>query len=500
MKIANYILLAGVMLGICEAKADDRSLKVYDADVKVNEKTAKVDVVLDLNMKDFKLGRNAETIYTPMILSANGKDSVMMEPFKVCGRNRYYYYLRDGRVKGDAPIYRSGSKEEVKVTRTVDLKPWMLENATVEVRQTAATCCSKPKFLPAASEDGNVMIARLNAVEPELDYDYVFSPPMEEAPVEKTVEGRAFVTFVVNKTDLDPKYMNNPAEIQKILNSIDIVKADPDAIIKEIHIRGYASPEGPYDNNERLAKGRTETLADYVNSLYKFQKGIMTTSYDPEDWGGLRAYVADSLNFNLTNRAGLLAVIDGPLGMDAKDAALKNQFPADYKVILNEIYPWLRHSDYAVKYNIKVYSDLGNLMRLYNSDPTKLRPVDFYTIAQQYPVGSSQYLDVMKKAVDVYPDQPMINLNVANIYLQEGDFDAAQSCLLKAGRNPEANYARGILAAKRGDYKEAEKWFKVAKEGGIIQAGKYISQIEKAKNTGPVEILVDTTKNKNNNK
>lgn len=490
LKIAKGILIGGMLMSVATVWGADPTLKLTDVDITVNEKAGTVTMNLDLYLKNYKVGRNGEAVFTPVILSENGQDSVVMPSFTVCGRNRYYWYMRQGALdSGQTPIYRSGKKEKVTISETVPLQPWMLDNGTVEVRQESANCCSRPRLIPGDSPFGNVLLARLHTTEPALDYDYVFAPPMEDKPVEKSVEGRAFVTFVVNKTDLNPTYMNNPAEIRKILNSIDIVKADPDAIITEVHIRGYASPEGPYDNNVRLAKGRTETLANYVNSLYKFQKGIMTTSYDPEDWGGLRSYVTDSMNYDLTNRAGLLAVIDGPLGFDERDAALKRQFPADYKVILNEIYPWLRHSDYKVKYNIKVYTDLANLMRLYNSDPTKLRPVDFYTIAQQYPTGSEEYLAVMKKGVEVYPDEPMINLNVANLYLMEGDFDAAQSCLLKAGQNPQANYARGVMAAKRGDYREARKWFTLAEEAGIPQAAVYLNQINESENANPVEMI-----------
>lgn len=476
--------------------AADPTLKVYDVDVAVNEQAKTVNLGLKLNMKDFKVGRNGEAVYTPVIVSKNGTDSVVLPSFTVCGRNRYYYYMRNGLLDANnsGSIYRSGSKEIVDYRQTVSLQPWMLDNGMVEVRQQKANCCSKPKPIQGDLPDGNLAIARLNSPAPALNYDYVFAPPVEDEPVRKSLEGKAFVTFVVNKTILNPTYMKNPEELKKITNSIDLVKADPDAVITEIHIRGYASPEGPYDNNVRLAKGRTETLANYVNSLYNFNKGIMTTSYDPEDWAGLRSYVADSLNYKLTNRQALLSIIDGPLGFDEKDAALRTQYPADYQVLLKQIYPWLRHSDYAVKYNIKVYTDLANLMRLYDSDPSKLRAVDFYTIAQQYPIGSSQYLAVMKKAVEVYPDHPMINLNVANIYLMDGDYDAAQSCLLKAGQSAEANYARGILAAKREDYREAEKWFTKATDQGINQAAVYLNQISAAQNASPVDIMVKTTK------
>lgn len=466
--------------------------KAYDAEVTVNEQTGMLDISLDLRMKDFKIGRNGEVVYTPVVISENGSDSLQLAPFTVCGRNRYYWYMREGVLDSRlAPIYRSGSKETVRISESVPLAPWMLDNGTVELRQAEATCCSAPKMIPGNSRWGNVEVARLHPVAPSFsDVEYVFAPPVEDEPVKRSIEGKAFVTFVVNKTDLNPDYMDNPSELRKITGSIDFVKADPDAVITEIHIRGYASPEGSYENNTRLAKGRTETLASYVNGLYRFAPGIMTTSYDPEDWGGLRSYVADSLSYPISDRQALLEVIDGPLGYDAKDQALKTRFPKDYKVLLNDIYPWLRHSDYQVKYNIKVYTDIADLMRLYSTDPTKLRAVDFFTIAKQYPEDSPQYHEVMRKAVEVYPDAPMLNLNMANIYLQEGDLEAAQACLLKAGRTPQADYARGILAARRGDYGEAEKWLKMASESGIPQAADCLKRFEESAAVNPVEMLL----------
>lgn len=495
-KYQHYVL-TGVALMLASGSVNaknEQPLKVYDLGVTVNEEPKTVDLKIDLNLKDIKVGKNREVIFTPVLISAEREDSMMLEPITICGRDRWYHYLRDGILDNPASrIYRAGASEMVTVAETVPFEKWM-GHSTLEMREETANCCSSPTLIPGNTPSGNVLLATINTDRPALDYEYVFAPPMEDGPVKKSVEGKAFVNFVVNRTELNPDYMINRSEIQKILNSIDVVKKDPDAIITNVHIKGFASPEGPYDNNVRLAKGRTATLAQYVNDLYKFDNGIMTTSYDPEDWAGLRSYITDSLDFNISNRREILEVIDGPLGFDAKDMALKTRFPADYQVILKEIYPWLRHSDYTVTYTIKVYTDLKELMRLYNTDPTKLRAIDFYTIAQQYPQGSKDFLDVMKTAVEVYPDDPMINLNVANLYLQEGDFDAAQSCLLKAGLNPEANFARGVLAAKRGDYREAEKYFTIAKEAGIPQAATYLNQLQQAKAYHPVTIEIPTTK------
>lgn len=489
--LRNIMAIGAFCCAITATAAQTTGIKVQDVNVDVNEKAQTVTVALDLDMKDFKVPGNGEVIYTPVIVSEDGTNRTGLPSFTVCGRSRYYLYMREGALDSClAPIYRAGSRQELRIRETLPLQSWMLDNGTVEIHQSEANCCGTPTDMVGDSKWGNILVARMHAKQPNLTFDYIFSPPMEDQPVEKSYEGRAFVTFVVNKTDLNPSYMNNPAELRKILNTIDIVRSDPDAVITEIHIKGYASPEGAYSNNIRLAKGRTATLSSYVNSLYHFEPGIMTTSFEPEDWEGLRGYVKDSLQYNLTNRAGLLEIIDGPLDYDARDAALKKDFPRDYAIILKDIYPWLRHSDYTVKYQIKVYSDLENLNRLYKEDPTKLRPVDFYTIAGQYPVGSADYQSVMLTAASVYPNQPMINLNAANIYMQQGLLDEAGKCLAKAGDSPEAIYARGVLAAKEGKYQSALSYFLDAKANGLKNADTYINQIEEALNANPVELFL----------
>ena len=492
---SKILALAAIAMTAAAANAADKTpLKVYDAEVNVNQQADIVTLKIDLNLKDFKIPRNGEAIFTPLLISDDGVNSVALDPITVCGRNRWYFYLRNGLAgKPNAHIYRSGQKEIVSIFEQVPFQEWM-SSSEVDMRCEAATCCAKPTLIPGNSKFNNELIAVINTKRPELEYEYIFAPPMEDGPVEKVLEGRAFVNFVVDKIDLRPDYMINRSEIQKILNSIDLVRNDTDAVITNVHIKGFASPEGSYEHNVWLAQNRTITLANYVNDLYKFPKGIMTTSYDPEDWAGLRNYITDSMNYDIKNRPEILEIIDGPLGFDAKDLAIKTRFPQDYQVILKQIYPWLRHSDYTVKYAIKVYTDINELKRLYASDPTKLRAVDFYTLAQQYPEGSPEYLAIMKRAVEVYPDDPMINLNVSNLYLMEGDFDAAQSCLLKAGLNPQANFARGVLAAKRKDYREARKYFELSREAGYPQADRYLQQIEEITAIPDVDIVVPTTK------
>ena len=101
-----------------------------------------------------------------------------------------------------------------------------------------------------------------------------------------------------------------------------------------------------------------------------------------------------------------------------KDATIRKRYPKDYAVMLKQIYPWLRHSDYTVTYNIRVYTDIEEVRRVFRTDPSRLRLVDFYTLANGLVEGSPEYFEVFEKAVEIYPEDNVANLNAANIAMQ----------------------------------------------------------------------------------
>lgn len=69
-----------------------------------------------------------------------------------------------------------------------------------------------------------------------------------------SLQGKAYLDFPVNRTELHPDYHNNPSELHKIMQTIDTVRNNANVEITSISIHGYASPEGSYQNNERLAQ------------------------------------------------------------------------------------------------------------------------------------------------------------------------------------------------------------------------------------------------------
>ena len=271
----------------------------------------------------------------------------------------------------------------------------------------------------------------------------------------------------MNKTNILPDYRSNRKEIAKIVATIDLVKNDPNVSITEINIHGYASPEGTYANNTRLAEGRAASLKEYVKSLYTLPDNIFTSNATPEDWAGLRRLVEES---SLPEKSEILAIIDNPqLDPDARDNAIRQRFPKTYQYILKEWYPGLRHSDYTVSYVVRPFT-VEETKAIMKKTPKQVSLNEMFLVAQTYEPGSPQFNEVMDIAVRTYPDDPTANLNAACAALNAKEWSKAAGYQKKAGNTPEAALARGVLAMNQDDYDTAERYLKEAQQAGVANA------------------------------
>ena len=288
----------------------------------------------------------------------------------------------------------------------------------------------------------------------------------------------AYIDFVVNKTVINPNYRGNKTELAKITGTIDSVKNDKDITVTALSIKGFASPEGSYENNTRLAKERTEALKKYVQNLYHFEPDFVQTSYEPEDWVGLRKFVETS---SLPNKDAIISLIDGNREPDNKEWMIKSTYADDYQVMYKQCYPALRHSDYKIEYTIRAYTDIEEIKRVFAESPQKLSLEEFYILAQLYDNNSRELNDIFETAVRMYPNDQVANLNAAISEMQNGDLTSAEPHLKKAGDSAEAVYARGIYAAFVKDYDNALELLEKAKEMGIVEAADAIEQINEIK-------------------
>ena len=259
------------------------------------------------------------------------------------------------------------------------------------------------------------------------------------APKIRHLDKRAYIDFPVNRIELRADYRRNPAQLDSIITTIKALKADKNLQVMAINIHGFASPEGSYKHNDYLAKNRARTLTEYVHKMVELPDSIFTVSSTAEDWDGLREYIKQS---DLEKKEQLLAIAkDESLTPDARDAKLKKQYPAQYRSLLTNCYPALRHSDYHITYKIKPF-DVEEAKEIIKTKPQQLSLNELFMVAQTYEVGSKEFNEVMELAVRMYPTDETVNLNAAIIRLNNGDADAAKPYLDSAGDSKEADAAR----------------------------------------------------------
>lgn len=464
-KLFFSLLLSLYIIGVNAQRILNGQIEIKDLNIARNEGNLFLSMRMDVTALDVK--SDEEIILTPALKSSE-ETFVNLPAVRINGRNRYYHHLRNDKLADEPYFYRTGKVDEIHYQAMTPYAEWM-DNASVVMGEDLCGCCSE---LLMNNDD---LLTQLDMAPKVFEPLFVYVQPEVETVKTRNVKGSAFIDFPVNQTVIYPEYRNNPSELKKIQQTIDVVKNDPDTRITAISIKGYASPEGSYANNTRLAKGRTEALKKYVQELYHFDPSIFTTAYEPEDWEGLERYVEQS---DLADKEGILDLIAGDEEPDRKDASIKRRYPDTYAFLLKNCYPALRHSDYTVEYIVRSYTDVEEAKRIMKTAPGKLSLQEFYTIANTYESGTPAYNEVFETAVRMYPDDETANLNAANVAMNKRDLTAARNYLEKAGTGKEAEYARGVLAALEGNYAEAQTHLQQAKAMGVSEADNCLKQIE----------------------
>lgn len=444
MKKLLMTIIAGAMAVCAPAQNVDR---VGISDITV-EKTDNGQMIINMNVnpKESSVAYNKQTVITPCVISETGNRSVKLPSVAIAGRNAYYTSLRNDRYSAPEVLLRSGRDRTFTYSASVPFESWMT-NSVLGFEIKTEGCCGNDvtgaPFLP---------VADLNYAAPQFNPDYTYIEPSAKDSKIFNLTGKAYISFVVNKTEINPDYMNNKAELKKILDTIDEVKDNKDAKVSHIKLTGYASPEGPYENNVRLAEGRTIAVKDYVRKQYAFPQSLFETSSVPEDWEGLKAAVEKS---GLADASEIVKFIDSGYPVEQRNERLRALFPETYPFLLKNIYPGLRHTDYVITYEVRKYTDIEEIRQVFKTRPQNLSLNELFLLSQTYKPGTPEFNEVFDTAVRMFPDNEVANINAASASISRGDLSSAQKFLDRVGNVPQAEYVRGILEAKKGNYDTA---------------------------------------------
>lgn len=446
---AIFLTSASSAFAAMETSGVVGGLPVEEATLQRNGNLMTVD--MDLMLSRYKLMGDKAMVLTPVII--NGEDSVALEPVSLYSRNRWYQYQRAGifnpedRADGISFLYKK-RPQVLDYTQSVEFAEWM-NGAQLKLNCDVYSCCHD------MVEHDDITLASWEEYVPAPELTYTFE--VASAVKVDSIQGRAFVDFPVNQIIIYPDYRNNSYELGKIIGTIDSVRNDPDITITSIFIKGTASPEGPYDNNVRLAKGRTAALKDYVMKLYSFADDFIQTDYEPVDWQGLIDYLKTS---HLEHAMQIRAIAESDMEPFARNAKIKSTYPEEYAFLLKTIYPALRHSDYTIRYNIRSYTTVEEIREVMRTNPKRLSLEEMYMLAQAYDQGSEGYFEVLETAAAMFPNNPTANVNAANAAIARGNYQLAEKYIQRAGDTPEARYAKANLLLLQGEYQQAADIFR----------------------------------------
>lgn len=427
---------------------------------------------LDFILDSLRVSSNRYRAFTPVIVSKDQSQRQRMKTLIVSGRTQDIVFERDGIDPFYADNYAkvrryNDTSQTYSYTDAVERQPWH-RNAEIIVECDLCGC----------ADQKNLEQAHLYTLKDLDPYELIALTDVVPAPTkkERNLHGSAYITFVVNKWEMRPDYMNNRAEIRKITDTLDVMVKDPNVSVREIKIHGYASPESPYDHNLMLATNRAQSLTDYVRRLYNLPANVFAKAKaTAENWEGLRAAVVDMNETILPHKQQIMATIDKVLGdinnnvtnqADRDELSIRSKYPDEYRYLLQNVYPGLRRSDYDISFNFSDFT-LEQAKQIYKTKPYQLSLREMWDVANTYEPYSNEYNKVMQTAVNIYPDAPEALINLANVAIRQKDLLKAESLLERAGDSGEAQNARAVIAIIQKRYADAERLLLSAAQKGV---------------------------------
>lgn len=475
MKIKNTIIALSIGLILpATATAAVVTPVVTDLSLTRSEDGSTLTAAYTIDRSASRIPSAYEAIVTPVIRFAG--DSIELQPVIIAGRASYISHKRNHDLPKGTVIERAKG-DNLRYEQTI---PWddkmMLSELTFRNQVYGCRCkCTENGMLPEMLA-ADFTPRRYELIIPR-DQLAALEQNLNDVVKTRIVSKSAHVNFEVGKTLLLPNFGDNPAELAAITATIDSICCDKDVTVGNVHIHGYASPEGTYRLNTRLAAGRTEALRQYVDGKYNFGSKL-TTASTPEDWQGLREWVAASA---LIDKDAILRLIDSQMADDAKELALQDRFPNTYKILLWEVYPTLRRSDYTIEYTVRNFSSPETIAEMLKTNPDKLSMEEVMLLARTYPVGSKERADLALRAAQLFPDDERAQLNGAFVALERQDLAEAARMLAKSGNSPLADYGRGVLAIYDGDKAKALPLLEKANAAGIQGAAEALQFAQEMK-------------------
>ena len=267
----------------------------------------------------------------------------------------------------------------------------------------------------------------------------------------------ATVKFLVNQAVLRQSELKNNSvqEFVKLLQKINADRGEKLAI-KNVEVAAYASPEGGFEFNDRLAGKRQDASEQYVQQTLKQTRvdAAVDARYTAQDWEGFQQLVQAS---NIQDKDVILRVLSMYKDPEQREQQIRNMSAA-FRELADGILPELRRARMTINYDLVGRSD-EQIKQQYASDATKLS-VEEMLYAATLTDNLAEKEAIYKKTAQYWDKDYRALNNLAVLAFNAGDETKADQYLQQALRvnkkAPEAFANLGLMALKNGKLTEAE--------------------------------------------
>lgn len=287
------------------------------------------------------------------------------------------------------------------------------------------------------------------------------NPALAEDAFQRISEQKqqANIKFLIGQAQLRKSELQNNS-VQEFVRLINKIVADQEGMaLDNIEVSAYASPDGGYALNEKLANKRQDVTNDYLKKEMKKAKmdAPVDTKYTAEDWEGFQELVAAS---DIQDKDVILRVLSMYKDPEEREQQIKN-ISAAFRELTDGILPQLRRSRLTINY-LLIGRDDEQILAQMKSDATQLSIEEILYGATLYDDDLASTEAAYKKAVELYKNDPRAYNNLARLAYAKGNYSEVKQWLDKAAaidRNQaETNANLGLLALQQGDMLSAESY------------------------------------------
>ena len=268
----------------------------------------------------------------------------------------------------------------------------------------------------------------------------------------------ANIKFLIQQAELRKSELQNNS-VQEFVSLLKRISGDREnMMLGNIEVSAYASPDGGFALNEKLANKRQENTEGFVKQQLK-QTNVdadVEANYTAQDWEGFQQLVQAS---DIQDKDVILRVLSMYKDPQEREQQIKNMSHG-FKELADGILPELRRARLTINYET-LGNDDETIFAQIKSDPSKLTVEELIYAASIADTPAEQE-SILKTAIRLYPKDARGYNNLAALAYSKGNYDEAQRYLAQAAGTgaacAETKANLGLLALQQGDIKTAENY------------------------------------------